>query len=533
MQLNRKKFNVMNREYKPYPIGIENFEDIIKGGFLYVDKTEYIYRLTQHKGYYLLCRPRRFGKSLLMSTVQAFFEGKRELFEGLAITKYDCDWEPMPVLHLNLAGTSMASSEELKEIIADQFRIWEKLYGVEDVSPNLKVRFKNIIKTAYERTGKQVVILIDEYDCPLVAHLEDEDTKDSYREILKPIYSNLKACDRYIRMALLTGVSRFSRLSNFSDLNNLNDISMDDEFAAVCGITEQEMLNNCQYGIQKLANAEEMSYDEAVAELKANYDGYHFARQCPDIYNPFSLLKALSSKQIGDYWYATGTPTFLLKHIVSKGVDLREYLNSESDNASLSSIDSDTGDIIPMMFQTGYLTIKSYDKKNRYYQLGIPNTEVAKGLFSKLMPMYTGCDESQSKAFIRESARLLRDGKTDAFFTGLQTLLAGVSYELTGKNSEIYFENNLYVIFAMLGFNVQTEYHTSDGRIDVLIRTPRYVYVIELKLDATPETALQQINDKHYEYQFRPIDPSDARRIIKVGVNFSTSTRNITGWTIR
>ena len=523
----------MNGDNRPYPIGIENFEKLINSGFLYIDKTEYIHRLANQSGYYLLCRPRRFGKSLFLSTLEAFFEGKRELFEGLAITKYDYDWEPRPVLHLNLVNVDASDPDKLENSLDRQFRKWEEKYGMTNIARNLSDRFGEIIQTAYERTGKQVVILIDEYDKPLVSHIDSEEEKDKFRAILKPIYSNLKGCDRYIKMALLTGVSRFSRLSIFSDLNNLLDISLSKQYAASCGITEQEMLDNCQYGIQKLADSEEFSYEEAVTELKNNYDGYHFTRQSPDLYNPFSLLKALSSKQIGDYWYATGTPTFLLKHIVSKGVDLREYLNSESDNASLSSIDSDTGDIIPMMFQTGYLTIKSYDRKNRYYQLGIPNTEVAKGLFSKLMPMYTGCDESQSKAFIRESARLLRDGKTDAFFTGLQTLLAGVSYELTGKNSEIYFENNLYVIFAMLGFNVQTEYHTSDGRIDVLIRTPRYVYVIELKLDATPETALQQINDKHYEYQFRPIDPSDARRIIKVGVNFSTSTRNITGWTIR
>ena len=336
-------------------------------------------------------------------------------------------------------------------------------------------------------------------------------------------------------MALLTGVSRFSRLSIFSDLNNLNDISMDDDYAAVCGITEQEMLDNCQYGIQKLADSEEFSYEEAVTELKNNYDGYHFTRQSPDLYNPFSLLKALSSKQIGDYWYATGTPTFLLKHIVNKGIDLRKYINAESDSASLSCIDSDSGDVIPMMFQTGYLTIKSYDKTNRYYRLGIPNREVARGLFSKLMPMYTGRDEGESKSFIRESARMLRDGKAEEFMTGLQTLLAGVSYELTGNKSEIFFENNLYVIFAMLGLDVRTEYHTSDGRIDVLITTPKYVYVIELKRDSTPEAALDQINDKHYEYQFRPIDGidgTDARDIVKIGVNFSSATRNITGWII-
>lgn len=525
----------MNGDNKPYPIGIENFEKLINSGFLYIDKTEYIHRLANQSGYYLLCRPRRFGKSLFLSTLEAFFEGKRELFEGLAITKYDYDWEPRPVLHLNLVNVDASDPDKLENSLDRQFRKWEEKYGMTNIARNLSDRFGEIIQTAYERTGKQVVILIDEYDKPLVFHIDSEEEKDKFRAILKPIYSNLKGCDRYIKMALLTGVSRFSRLSIFSDLNNLNDISMDDDYAAVCGITEQEMLDNCQYGIQKLADSEEFSYEEAVTELKNNYDGYHFTRQSPDLYNPFSLLKALSSKQIGDYWYATGTPTFLLKHIVNKGIDLRKYINAESDSASLSCIDSDSGDVIPMMFQTGYLTIKSYDKTNRYYRLGIPNREVARGLFSKLMPMYTGRDEGESKSFIRESARMLRDGKAEEFMTGLQTLLAGVSYELTGNKSEIFFENNLYVIFAMLGLDVRTEYHTSDGRIDVLITTPKHVYVIELKRDSTPEAALDQINDKHYEYQFRPIDGidgTDARDIVKIGVNFSSVTRNITGWII-
>lgn len=523
----------MNIQHRPYPIGIENFEKLITGGFLYVDKTEYVHRLARQAGYYLLCRPRRFGKSLFMSTVQAFFEGKRDLFEGLAITKYDYDWEPVPVLHLNLAGTSMANPEELRDELDNQFKKMEKQYGVSDISSFYKVRFGNIIEAAYLRTGKQVVILIDEYDCPLVSHPEDNQTTDAFREILKPIYSNLKACDRYIRMALLTGVSLFSRLSIFSDLNNLRDISFSDEYAASCGITEQEMLENFQEGIGRLAEKRKINYDEAAAVLKTNYDGYHFTEDCPDIYNPFSLLNALQESRIGDFWFATGTPTFLFKAIVNKGIDLRRYINAESDSSSLASTDSDSGDPVPMLFQTGYLTIKGYDMASDFYQLGIPNKEVAKGLFSKLMPMYTGRDEGQSKLFIRESARLLNDGQTETFLTGLQSLLAGVSYELTGNNPEIYFENNLYVIFAMLGFDVQTEYHTSYGRIDVLIRNPRYIYVIELKRDSTPEAALAQINDKHYEYPFRPILPLEDRTIVKVGVNFSSTSRNITDWLIQ
>ena len=364
---------------------------------------------------------------------------------------------------------------------------------------------------------------------PLVSHIDKEAQKDEFRNILKPIYSNLKGCDRYIRLAILTGVSRFSRLSIFSDLNNLDDISMDSEFAAICGITEEEMLRDCRPGIQRLADYNEFSYDEAVARLKNNYDGYHFARHCPDIYNPFSLLSALRKREIGDYWFATGTPTFLLKSILHKGVNLEHYLNSRKANiTSLSSIESYSSNIVPMMFQTGYLTIKGFDRENGYFKLGIPNREVERGLFRGLMPLLADISGDDAGDFIIDSARMLREGNADGFLTGLQTLFAGVSYELTGTKSEIFFENNLYVIFTMLGFDVQTEYHTSDGRIDVLIRTPKYVYIIELKRDSSPEAALAQINSKHYESPFR----ADSRAIVKIGVNFSTATRNLTAWLI-
>ena len=484
--------------------------------------------MVRRPGYYLLCRPRRFGKSLFLTTAEAFFEGKCELFEGLAISRYDYDWEPSPVLHLNLVNADASEPETLKKSFDRQFKRWEEKYQMTDIAVNLSDRFGDIIRTAYERSGKRVVILIDEYDKPLVSHIDNEAQKEEFLNILKPIYSNLKGCDRYIRLAILTGVSRFSRLSIFSDINNLDDISMDAEFAAICGITDEEMLRDCQPGIQRLADYNEFSYDEAVARLKNNYDGYHFARHCPDIYNPFSLLSALRKREIGDYWFATGTPTFLLKSILHKGVNLREYMNAETDLTSLSSIDSYTDDPVPMLFQTGYLTLKGYDPETGDYKLGIPNREVGRGLFRGLMPLCTGLDETRSRSFIRDSARMLREGNADGFLTGLQTLLAGVSYELTGTKSEIFFENNLYVIFTMLGFDVQTEYHTSDGRIDVLIRTPKYVYIIELKRDSTPEAALAQINSKHYEYPFR----ADNRAIVKIGANFSTTTRNLTGWLI-
>ena len=520
----------MDSIYKPYPIGIENFEDLINGGFIYVDKTEFLYRMTKHKGYFLLCRPRRFGKSLFLSTIEAFFEGKRELFEGLAITKYDYDWEPTPVLHLNLVTMDASSPESLENSLDTQFRKWEAKYGITEIAKNLTDRFGAIIETAYKKTGKQVVILIDEYDKPLVSYIDDEETKDKFRKILKPIYSNLKGRDKYIRMGLLTGVSRFSRLSIFSDINNLHDISFSEDYAAICGITEEEMLANFQYGIQQLAETNNLTYDEAVASLKANYDGYHFTENCPDIYNPFSLLSALQESRVDNYWFATGTPTFLMRAVAARGVNLQQYFTEqETTTRLLSQTDTYSAGILPMLFQTGYLTIKDYNPETKRYRLGIPNQEVEIGLFEGLLPICAHVDAENSDNFINSCSDALRYGRPEDFLEQLQSFLADIPYDLTAKKPEIYFENNLYIIFKMLGFSVQTEYRTSRGRIDILITTPKYIYVIELKLDGSAEDALRQIEEKGYATPFT----ADSRQLYRIGINLSSSTHTLTDWLIR
>ena len=515
-----------------YPIGIENFKELISGGYLYVDKTEYIHTLIEQGKYFLLCRPRRFGKSLFLSTLEAFFEGKRELFDGLAITKHDYVWEPSPVIRLNLVNMNSSDPEQFTKDLSQQLGSWEAKYnveGVDVVAQTLNGRFRKIIETAYEKTDKRVVILIDEYDKPLVSHIDNEKTKEQFRNILKPLYSNLKGCDQYIRMALLTGVSRFSRLSIFSDINNLNDISFDNKFAAICGITEQEMINNCQIGIDNLADENGMSCDEAVAALKTNYDGYHFTKNCPDIYNPFSLLSALSKKEVGNYWFATGTPTFLLKTLIANGVNLEEYFTEqESSSDALSQTDAYSSDVLPMLFQTGYLTIKGYDAETGDYLLGIPNREVGKGIYQGLLPLCAHTGNENAYRFIRECSGSLRKGNPEDFLKTLRSFLADIPYDLTCKKPEIYFENNLYVIFKVLGFNVQTEYKTSGGRIDVLVKTPKYIYVMELKLDKTAEKASRQIENKEYALPFE----ADGRQIFKIGVNFSSETHTISDWEI-
>lgn len=518
----------MERMHKPYPIGIENFEEIISGGYLYVDKTEYLHQLISAGKYYLLCRPRRFGKSLFMSTAEAFFEGKRKLFEGLAIARHDYDWKPSPVFHLSLINVKSADPALLEAALVYQFEKWESIYQVKNSPAPLGLRFEHIITTACERSGRKVVILIDEYDKPLMSETDDYDAKDAVRDILKPVYSNLKKCDRYIRFALLTGVSRFSRLSIFSDLNNLNDISFDDDMAAVCGISEEELLQYCCYGIRELAEKNRESVEWGVAKLKENYDGYHFTEESPDIYNPFSLLSALQKKKIGDYWFITGTPSYLMKAIVSKNIDLHGLLNSEADTATLSQIDSYSDDPVPMLFQTGYLTIKGIDEDSGDFILGIPNKEVERGFFHGLLPLCSGQSAMASRDFIREAAKLLREGNPEKFLEKLRAFLADIPYELANKQPEIYFENNLYVIFKLLGFNVKAEYHTSSGRIDVVVKTSKYVYVMELKLNGSSEEAMRQIDGKGYSVPFS----ADGRRVMKIGVNFSSETRTLADWLI-
>lgn len=520
---------IMDSQYKPYPIGIENFEKLRNKGCVYVDKTDYINLMIQQGGYYLLCRPRRFGKSLFLSTIEAFFEGKRELFEGLAITKYDYDWEPSPVLHLNLVNVNASDPAKFEEGLGVQFEEWESKYGVTKVPKDSASRFKKIIQTAYERTGKQVVILVDEYDKPLVSYIDDEEMKEKFRNILKPIYSNLKGCDKYIRMGLLTGVSRCSRLSIFSDINNLHDISFSEQYAAICGITEEEMLANFQYGIQQLAETNNLTYDEAVASLKANYDGYHFTEHCPDIYNPFSLLSALQESKVDNYWFATGTPTFLLKAAISEDEALIDFLSTEAPQGTLSQIDAYSDDPVPLMFQTGYLTIKGYDPDLETYMLGVPNREVEHGIFNGLLPLCSHMSARKSANFINKFVSLLRSGRPEDFLEQLQSFLADIPYDLTAKKPEIYFENNLYIIFKMLGFSVQTEYRTSRGRIDILITTPKYIYVIELKLDGSAEDALRQIDEKGYATPFT----ADSRQLYRIGINLSSSTHTLTDWLIR
>lgn len=514
---------------KHFPVGIETFSEIREKNYVYVDKTELIHNLVTSGKYYFLSRPRRFGKSLLLSTLRSFFEGRRDLFEGLAIARHDYSWEWHPVFHLNFVNFDTSSTRGLDSILERQISHWEEIYGCSVPGLDFAQRFYGVIERAAKITGHQAVVLIDEYDKALVSSFGNKELHNQFRTVLKPIYGTLKAADEYICFGMITGVSRFSRLSIFSDINNLNDISFDNAYAAVCGITEEELLRDCREGIEKISLGAGMTFDESVASLKRMYDGYHFTKASPDIYNPFSLFSAFEKSEMGNYWFATGTPTFLVERLRNSDTYLPEMLHSEVYTTQLSDIDSYSSSLIALLFQTGYLTIKGYDEEYDSYYLGLPNREVAHSFFKDLLPVYMDDREARSMSAIRNFCRKVSAGDAEGFLAHLQSFLADIPYDLSKNKPEIYFENNIYIIFKLIGFSVETEYRTSAGRIDLLVKTKSFIYVIELKLNGTAEEALAQIDEKGYALPFI----TDARATFKIGVSFSPKTRNIDRWLIR
>ncbi len=511
-----------------YPIGIQSFEKLRQLGYLYVDKTELIYNLVNSSNCVFLSRPRRFGKSLLLSTIQAYFEGKKELFMGLAMERLESEWTVHPVLTLSLATFHAAEDDSLEDILGNQFLEWERLYDVPVETQNLSVRFRNIIKAAYKATGQTVVILIDEYDNPLIETMHDPERSEAHRLLLKSIYVNIKDLDQYIRFTMLTGVSRFSKMTIFSGLNNLRDISLDDRYATICGITEEELRSDFCQGIENLARKRGTDYEGAIGLLKANYDGYHFTSECPDIYNPFSLLWAIDEGKIGAYWFQSGTPEFLIRRIQNGGGFLPEMFQETVEGRTLSASDISRTKPVALLYQTGYLTIKGYEDYDLYH-LGIPNLEVRKGLFDNLAEHYMADDDGAISKHVREVRRLLEERKIDEAMERLRSFMAGIPYEFAEKAVELHYENNLFIIFMLIGVDARPEWHTSDGRIDMLLSMRNYIYIIELKRDGTPEEALEQIRKKDYARQFA----GDPRPIIDLSITFSTDTRNITAWLAR
>lgn len=510
-----------------YPIGIETFADIIEGGYAYVDKTELMYRLIDSGKYFFLSRPRRFGKSLMLSTMEAYFEGRRNLFKGLWIDRDDIDWTPRPVFRFNFV-TASANIQSLRSTLINHISKWEDKYGKTDTQLSIEHRFYNLIEAAYHATGRKAVVLIDEYDKVLVNSMHDPELHSEMKSILKPVFSVLKGADSFIEFGILTGISRFSKLNIFSDLNNLADISLDDRFSSLCGFTIDELSLYFREGIDEFSIKENLDSDEMIQKLKENYDGYHFSANCPDIFNPFSLLNALDRKVIVHSWFESGTPSFLVERIKNADEDLREVLRPLSSGLDLASSCFADSDLTNILYQTGYLTIKDYNREYDEYTLGIPNKEVASGLYRSLLPLYSGMDASANTTALSKMRRAILAGETESFLSILRSFLAAVPYDLSEGRHEIYFENNIYLIFKLLGLNAQTEYKTAQGRIDILIETPQYIYIIELKLGASAEEALLQISQKNYDLPF----DADHRKIIRIGVNIDRTSRTLDRWLI-
>ena len=510
------------------PIGIQTFEKIRREGCLYVDKTKFVWDLLSTGVPYFLSRPRRFGKSLLLSTFEAYFEGKKELFEGLAIEKLEENWDKHPVLHLDLNARKYERPEDLIAMLNQYLEKWEAKYGDEKKDRAPEERLEFVIQRAYEQTGKGVVVLVDEYDKPLLQTFHNEELFEAYRTTLKAFYGVLKSADKYLRFAFLTGVTKFSQVSVFSDLNQLNDISMDRNYAAVCGLTQQELLDNFQPELEALAEENELSFDETVELMTRQYDGYHFHPRGEGMYNPFSVLNAFGKKEFGNYWFQTGTPTFLVKSLQRADYDLRTLMDGvETPAINFTEYRAEANNPIPLIYQSGYLTIKEYDNRFKIYKLGFPNDEVRYGFLNFLVPFYTPITDDKKSFYIGQFVRELENGDTDAFMHRFEAFFADFPYELNDK-TERHYQVVVYLIFKLMGQFTQAEVHSAQGRADAVVQTPKYVYVFEFKLNGTAEEALQQIHDKGYAVPFQ----TDNRQVVKVGVEFSTETRNVKRWLV-
>jgi len=514
---------------KKYPIGIQDFEKLRKEGYCYIDKTSYVYDLDQKGSYYFLSRPRRFGKSLLISTLKAYFEGKRDLFKGLAIERLEKEWKRHPILHLDLNIEKYDTESSLEDILNLNLSKWEDLYERNNAERTLSLRFAGIVRRAAEKTGERVVILVDEYDKPLLQAIGNPELQDKYRNTLKAFYGVLKTMDAHIRFAMLTGVTKFGKVSVFSDLNNMQDISMDERYADICGISEAELSENFSDDIRNLAEANGQSYEEACIALKERYDGYHFNPWTPyGLYNPFSLLNTFAKNRYGSYWFETGTPTYLVEMLKRYRYNLYKMANEKVTSRILDSIDASSTNPIPVIYQSGYLTIKGYIPEPQIYELGFPNKEVEQGFMDFLLPYYTPVQDTESGFAIWSFVEDVKTGDIDGFMKRLQAFLSGCPYEMA-KDIELHYQNVLFIVFRLAGLYTQVEYHTSYGRIDLVLQTADYVYVMEFKLDGSAEEALRQIEEKQYALPFA----GDSRKVLCIGVNFSSATRNIERWIVK
>lgn len=513
---------------KNLPIGIQTFSDIIEGNYLYIDKTRYIYDLlSSGVRYCFLSRPRRFGKSLLVSTFHSYFEGDRELFKGLAIDSVEKNWISYPVLHFDLSLGKHMDKATLLRFLGKRLEEYEEEYGITKPAVDCNDRLTELIRTAYRKTGRKVVVLIDEYDAPLLDVVHEESMLPELRNVMRNFYSPLKGCDRYIQFVFLTGITKFSQLSIFSELNNLKNISMDDKYAGICGITSEELHSQMDGYILRMAEDNGISKEEAMSKLKTMYDGYHFSISSPDIYNPFSLLNAFYDRRFGSYWFSSGTPTYLINmlrkfNVLPSQIGSRDAMASEFD-APTENMTS----ITPLLYQSGYLTIKDYIAEDGLYTLDIPNKEIRIGLMESLLPNYLHYSSDEGKTTVALMNRALRHNDLDGMLRQLQQFLLTIPYaDVT--NYEGHYQQMLYIIFSLLGRYVDIEVRTPNGRVDMVMRTANKLYLFELKLNKSAQEAIEQINLKNYPERFSLC----GLPIVKVGINFDIERRTIGDWQI-
>ena len=516
---------------KLYPIGIQTFSEIRTNDNLYIDKTAYIYRMANSDGkYFFLSRPRRFGKSLLVSTLLSYFGGRKELFKGLAIDNLENEWAEYPVLHFDLSGGKHQEEDQLNRYLDFILKDNERRFGVECDAVDANVRLANLIASVYKKTGKQVVVLIDEYDAPLLDVVHQDERLESLRHLMRNFYSPLKQCEPMLRFVFLTGITKFSQLSIFSELNNITNISMDEAYAGICGITKEELLTQMSDDIDRLAEKLSITREVAIQQLKDNYDGYHFTYPSPDIFNPYSLLNCFSKEKIGAYWFGSGTPTFLIEMMRKFGTTPMDI--GESEMADVSDFDAPTEtmeSIVPLLYQSGYVTIKDYDEDTNLYELGIPNKEIRIGLFKSLLPNYLTRSSQRGKVAIAQMSVLIKNGDIDGALELFRTFLATVPY-CENTKYEGYFQQLMYVVFALLtDYRILVEQRTSKGRTDITLETQDSIYILELKFGNTADEALAQINANHYADAFAMSN----KKTIKVGIGFDVKDeRNITDWKV-
>ena len=534
----------MNTCKRVLPIRGQDFSDLRRNGFIYVDKTHFVADLVSASKYYFLSRPRRFGKSLFLSTLKAYFEGKKECFEGLFLEKWEEAqaaqegreaWQQYPVLYLDLNAKNYESRENLENVLDRHLSIWENKYGVKEKRVDLEDRFQSLLRYIYETTHQQVIVLVDEYDKPLLLTLEEglEDLNNEYRRILKGFFAVLKSGDPYLRFVFLTGVSRFSKISLFSDLNHLNDISLNRDYSSVCGITEEELKSNFQPEIEALSESEQLTYEETLEKLKQTYDGYLFIDGGEHVYNPFSLLNVFSDRMFFDYWFQSGTPTFLVQYLKKAHFYLPDLENNvEIDLSSLNNFKVDVGSPIPILYQAGYLTLKSYNRRSGLYSLGYPNNEVKYGLIRNLLPSYSNLDETKVQRFVWQFYEKVCSGDVASFMQVISDLLANIPYSSDSKDDVRWREQNYQIavalIFQFMGMYTQTEVYSAKGRADCVVYTEHIIYIFEFKLwsAGTAEEALTQIQAQEY---YKPLR-LQGKKLVLIGTSFDEEKRNIKEW---